>query len=267
MLNSSGLFVPRLSSFSRRHARSRSVRRLEICRRLLPAVVSACVAFVLQPAAAQEAQDEHPYCISHLWAAGSQLGRVEGIASQDTQSQDAKMLEWMHTAGLHVERAHKLCAQQPAPWPAWSNWREIQDQLTVMADKFRGGQLSRAQLEIALTALRHSLAFELAFRVRGTRVEREATCLEIYVRLADALGFAQTMTQISQRLTPDAAVRLRQSISLIYQMGEMPEPCRDFMGLIPALNEALNNPNDSSVVGRVDDIWHAGEVAAGPKVE
>ena len=266
MPNSSNLFM-RFSGLSRRHARSTLLRGVEICRRLLPAVVSACVAVVLQPAAAQEAQDEHPYCISHLWAAGSQLGRVEGIARQETQSQDAKMLEWMHTAGLHIERAHKLCAQQPAPWPAWPDWRDTQNQLTEMANKFQGGQLSRAQLEIALTALHHSLAFELAFRVRGARVEREATCVEIYVRLADALGFAQTTTQISQRLTPDAAVRLRQSISLIYQMGEMPEPCRDFTGLIPAINEALNNPNDSSVVGRVDDIWHAGEVAAGPKVE
>jgi hypothetical protein len=85
--------------------------------------------------------------------------------------------------------------------------------------------------------------------------------------LAAALGFAQTTTQIFHYLTPDAAVRLRLSVSLIYQMRDMPQPCRDFKGLIPAIGEALNGPNDSSIVGRVNDIWHAGEVAAAPGTE
>jgi hypothetical protein len=240
---------------------------------VLVVFVLACSEFMPQPAAAQappsveRAENEHPYCISHLWAVGSQLGWADALARQDAQSEDARMLEYMHAAGQHVQRANELCANSPPPWPAWPNWRDIQSQLTDMADEFQGGKSSRAQLEIALTALHQSLALQLAFRVRGTRVEREGTCAEIYVRLANALGFAQAMTQISQRLTPDAAVRLRQSVSLIYQTGELPEPCRDFKGLIPAIGEALNNPNDSSVVGRVNDIWQAGEVAAGPKVE
>jgi hypothetical protein len=231
------------------------------------AVIVVCPGFLLQPAAAQPAQDEYPYCISHLWAAGSQLGWAEGIARHDAQSEDARMLESMHTAGQHVEHAHELCAKSPPPWPAWSNWHEIQSQLAEMADKFQNGLINRTQLALALTEMHKSLATQLAFRVLPTHLERDATCVEIYVRLAAALGFAQTTTQIVQRLTSDAAMRLRQSLSLIYQMREMPQPCRDFRGLIPAIGGALNSPNDPSVARRVDDIWHAGEVAAGPRTE
>ena len=230
------------------------------------AVALACSAFVLQPAAAQAGQDEYPHCISHLWATGSHFGGAEAIARRDAQSEDARMLEHIHAAGVHVEHANALCAQRPSPWPAWPNWREIQDQLTEMADKFHDGVINRAQLTIALAGIYQSLAAELdvAHRIPGAHVERDATCEELYMRSGVALGFAQTTTQISGRLTPDAAVRLRQALSLVYQMREMPQPCRDFQGLIPAIGEALNGPNDPSIVARVDDIWHAGEAAAGP---
>jgi hypothetical protein len=174
----------------------------------------------------------------------------------------------MHAAGQHVQHANELCAASPPPWPAWPNWREIQSQLMQMADKFRGGELNRAQLAIGIAATYQSLATELAFWVLPTgQLDRETTCAELYLRLAVAAAFAQTTTQIVKHLTPEAAVRLRQSLSLIYRMREMPETCLDYNGLIPAINEALKNPNDSSAVGRVDEIWHAGEVAAGPKPE
>jgi hypothetical protein len=29
----------------------------------------------------------------------------------------------------------------------------------------------------------------------------------------------------------------------------------------------LNNPSDPSIVGRVDDIWHAGEAVSAPRTE
>jgi hypothetical protein len=243
MLTSSDLFMSGLGNRSCGQARC-------MLFRLLVLVALICTAFVLQPAALQAAEDEYPHCISHLWAAGSQLGWAEAIARHDAQSEDARMLEHMHDAGLHVERANELCAQDPAPWPAWPNWREIQHQLTGMADQFHDGRMNRERLAIA-----------------HTHLERDATCVEIYVRLGAAVGFAQTTTQIFHRLAPDAAVSLRRALSLIYQMREMPQPCRDFKGLIPAIGEALNSPNDPSIVGRVDDIWHAGEIAAAPRTE
>ena len=268
MLTSSDLFMPKLCDHSRRQAWRTLFRRPAACLRRLPlAVALACSAFVLQPAAAQAEQDEYPRCISHLWATGSHLGWAEAIARNDAPSEDARMLEHMHAAGMHVEQANALCAQRPAPWPAWPNWREIQSQLMEMADKFHDGAMNREQLAIALGAIYQSLATELAYRILGARVERDATCVELYMRLGQAVGFAQTTTQIFGRLTPDAAVRLRQAISLIYRMREMPQPCRDFMGLIPTIGEALSSPNDPSIVGRVHDIWHAGEVAAAPRTE
>lgn len=75
------------------------------------------------------------------------------------------------------------------------------------------------------------------------------------MRLGDVLGFAQTTTQLFRRLTPDAIVHLRQAVSLIYRMREMPQPCGDFKGLIPAITEPLGRLNDSSIVRRLDDIW------------
>jgi hypothetical protein len=177
------------------------------------------------------------------------------------------MLAYMHAAGLHFEQANARCAKHPAPWPAWSDSRDTQNQLTEMADKFQNGRMNRMRLAVALAGLYQSLATQLAFPIPPRLLDSDATCMEIYMRLAVALGFAQTTTQIFQRLTPDAAVRLRQAISLIYQMRHMPQPCRDFNGPIPAVGEALNSPNDSSVVGRVDDIWRAGEIAAGPQTE
>jgi hypothetical protein len=264
MLTSSALFVPGRGGRSRGR---KFFQRLEACRHLLPAVVLACSAFVLQPAMAQAAPDEYPYCVSHLWAAGSQLGWAEGIARQDSRSEDARMLEYMRAAGQRVEQAHALCAERPSPWPAWPNWAEVQSQLMEMADKFRSGAMNRTQLAIALSEMYQSLATQLAFRMPGTRVERETSCEEIYMRLAGALGFAQTTTQIVHRLTPDAAVRLRKALSLIYQMREMPEPCSDFTGLIAMIGETLKSPNDPSIVEHVDNIWHAGEVAAAPRIK
>ena len=268
MTNSPGLFVLGLSETWPGRPSAALFRRLGACCRLLRLVVTfACPAFVLQPAAAQEVPDEYPQCISHLWAAGAQLGRAEVIARHDASSEDAKMLESMHKAGEHVEKGFELCPKRPAPWPLWSNWFETRDHLTEIADKFYDGRMNRAQLAIALAGLYQSLATQLAFRVLPDRLERDATCVELYMRSGVALGFAQTATQLSQRLTPDAIVRLRQAVSLIYRMREMPRPCRDFQGLIPAINEALRSPNDPSIVGRVDDIWHAGELAAGPRTE
>jgi len=267
MPNSPRLFVLRLSE-TWPGPPAALFRRLGACCHLLRlVVVFACPAFVLQPAAAQEVPDEYPQCIFHLWAAGAQLGRAEAIARHDASSEDAMMVESMHKAGEHVEKGFELCPKRPAPWPLWSNWFETQGHLTEMADKFDDGRMNRAQLAIALAGLYQSLATQLAFRVLPDRLERDATCVELYMRSGVALGFAQTTTQLSQRLTPDAIVRLRQAVSLIYRMREMPRPCRDFQGLIPAINAALRSPNDPSIVGRVDDIWHAGELAAGPRTE
>jgi hypothetical protein len=267
MSTSAGLFAPGLGKGSPGQQWWTVFQRLDVCRRLRLVFVFACSAFVLEPAAAQEVLNEYPQCISHLWAAGSHLGWAEAIASHDAQSEDARMLQSMHTAGDHVERAHEFCPKHPAPWPAWPGWLETQNQLAEMADEFLDGRINRAQLAIALARMYQSLATQLEFRELPDREERDATCEEQYLRLGVALGFARTTTQISQRITPEAAVRLRQSLSLIYRMREMPHPCRDFQGLIPAIGEALNRRSDPSVVGRVDDIWHAGEVAAGPKTE
>jgi hypothetical protein len=268
MPTSADLFLPELGRRSRGTLWSKRFPRLDARRCPLPLVIIfAFLALAPQPVAAQEVPDEYPECISHLWAAGSQLGRAEAIAGHDAPSEDARMFESVHGAGEHVERAHELCPKHPAPWPAWSNWLETQNQLAEMADKFRDSRMDRAQLAIALAGMHQSLAAQLAFRVLPTHLERDATCVEIYERLGEALGFAQTTTQIFHRLMPDAVLRLRKALSLIYQMREMPQPCRNFKGLIPAIGEALNSPIDPSVVGRVDDIWHAGEVAAALKAE
>ena len=268
MPTSADLLLPELGRRSRGKLWSKRFPRLDARRCPLPLVIIfAFLALAPQPVAAQEVPDEYPQCISRLWAAGSQLGRAEAIAGHDAPSEDARMFESVHGAGEHVERAHELCPKHPAPWPAWSNWLETQNQLAEMADKFRDSRIDRAQLAIALAGMHQSLAAQLAFRVLPTHLERDATCVEIYERLGEALGFAQTTTQIFHRLTPDAVLRLRKALSLIYQMREMPQPCRDFKGLIPAIGEALNSPGDPSVVGRVNDIWHAGEVAAALKAE
>lgn len=267
MLTSCDPFTSRIYGHSQKRARCTMFRLVGLP---LLAIIVACSVIAFQPAAAQVAQaahDEYPHCISHLWAVGSQLGWAEGIARHDAQSEDARMLEYMHTAGVQVKLANEMCAQRPAPWPAWQNWLEIQNRLAELADNFRDGRQNRTQLAIALAFMHQSLATQLAIRIVGGRLEHDTTCVDIYVRLAVALGFAQTTTEILHHLAPDAAVRLRQSVSLIYQMREMPQPCRDFKGLIPAIGEALNNPSDPSIVGRVDDIWHAGEAASAPRTE
>lgn len=260
-----GLFVRGLSK--RSWVRSRCLPFLAAGprRRLLPlVVVSACSVFIIQPAAAQEVPGEYPQCISQLWAAGSQLGAAEAIARHEGPSDDARMLESVHTAGKHVERSHEVCPNRPDPWPAWSDWSETQDKLTEMSDRFRDGRMNRDQLAIALSAVFQSLAIQLDFhRVLPTHIDTDPSCVELYLRLGNALGFAQTVTESSRRLVPDATVRLRKSLSLIYQIRDMLEPCRDFQGLIPAINEVLSRPDDASIVGRVDAILHAGEVVAG----
>jgi hypothetical protein len=268
MATSSVLFVSGHDSLSReRPLRTLSPRRAACQGLLRLIVVFACAALMGQSVVAAETQDEHPQCIPHLWAAGAQLGRAEAIARHDAQVEDAGMPDAMRNAGLHVEKANALCAQQPAPWPAWPNWRETQDQLTAMVDKFKNGEMNRQQLAIGLAALHQSLASQLAIRVLPTHLERDATCVEIYVRLGGTLGFAQTTTRISGHLSPGAAVRLRHALSLIYQTREMPQRCLDFMGLIPAINAVLKSPGDASVVARVDDIVRAGDTVAAPRTE
>jgi hypothetical protein len=233
-------------------------------------LVLACAVLAVQPAVAAETQDEHPQCTSHLWAAGAQLGRAEAVARHDAPAENAGMLDAMREAGLHVEKANALCARQPAPWPAWPNWRETQEQLTAMADKFQTGEMDRQHLAIDLAALHQSLASQLAapqVLSTATNPEFDPTCVEIYVRLGGTLSFAQTATRISGHLTPDAARRLRHALSLIHQMRDMPQPCLDFMGLIPAINAVLKSSGDPSVAGQVGDIVRAGEAVTAPRAE
>jgi hypothetical protein len=261
-----GLFVRGLSKRLRVQPRCLPFLAVDPRHRLLLWVaVSACSVLVLQPAAAQEVPDDYPHCISQIWAAGSQFGATEAITRHEAASDDAGMLESVHAAGKRVERAHELCPNRPDPWPAWSDWSETQNKLTEMSDRFRDGRMNRDQLAIALSAIFQSLAIQLAFhRVLPTHIDTDPSCVELYLRLGNALGFAQTVTESSRRLVPDATLRLRKSRSLIYQMRDMPEPCRDFQGLIPAINEALSRPDDPSIVERVDAVLHAGEVVAGP---
>jgi hypothetical protein len=245
--------------------------RLAACQGLFRlTVVLTCAVLVVQPAGAAEAQDEHPQCVFHQWAAGAQLGRAEAAARHDAPAENARMLDAMREAGLHVEKANASCAQQPAPWPAWPKWRETQEQLTVMADKFQTGEMDRQQLAIGLGALHQSLAAQLAapqLLSTPTNPEFDPTCGEIYTRLGGTLSFAQTATRISGHLTPDAVRRLRHALSLIHQTRQMPQPCLDFMGLIPAINAVLKSSGEPSAVGQVDDIVRAGEAVTAPRAE
>jgi plasmid stabilization system protein ParE len=213
------------------------------------------------PTAGLVVNGEYVDCVFHTWATGSQLGWAEALARHGSPSEDARMLEHMRVAGLHVERAHALCAQNPPPWPAWQDWRAIQSQITQLSDQFRRGLMNRAQLATALAALHQSLASQLAYRVLGTQIERAPTCAEHYVRIGAALGFAHTTTQISGRLTPDAAEHLQLARSLIQEMRGLRPPCRDFTGLLTLIDDALNRPSDASIVQRVNGIWDAGALA------
>lgn len=214
------------------------------------------------PTAGLVVNGEYADCVFHTWATGSQLGWAEALARNGSASEDARMLEHMRVAGLHVERAHALCAQNPPPWPAWQNWRAVQSQIAQLSDQFRRGLINRAQLATALAALHQSLASQLAFRVLGTQVERAPTCAEHYVRIGAALGFAHTTTQLARRLTADAAEHLRTARSLIVEMRQFRPPCRDFTGLLAQIDEALNHPNDAAIVQRVNGLWDAGALAA-----
>lgn len=271
MATSSVLFASGHDGLSRERPLGTLSPRLAVRQGLLRLiVVLACAALVVQPAAAAETQDEHPQCASHLWAAGAQLGRAEAVARHDAPTENAGMLDAMREAGLHVEKANALCARQPAPWPAWPNWRETQEQLTAMADKFQTGEMDREQLAISLAALHQSLASRLAAPQAlstAKNPEFDPTCVEIYMRLGGALSFAQTTTRISRHVTPDAVRRLRHALSLIYQTREMQQPCLDFMGLIPAINAVLKSAGDPSAGGQVDDIVRAGEAVAAPRTE
>jgi len=226
----------------------------------------AGLASALQSAVAQELP-EFPKCVPHLWAAGSHLGRAEAIARQDAQSEDATMLEDMHEAGKQVKQANELCGKHPLPWPAWPNWHEIQDRLSELTDKFQNGQIDRKRLADALFAMYQSLSFQLAIRVMPTYVDHDSTCVEIYMRLAVVLSFAQETTQIFHRVTPDTVERLRKAVSLSYQTRDMPTHCLDFKGLLPAIGQVLKTKDDPSVVDRVNDIAHASTAVAAPPKE
>lgn len=219
------------------------------------------------PSAAAQELPEYPKCVSRLWATGSHLGQAEAIARQDAQSEDAAMLEDMHEAGKQIEQANKLCGKHPQPWPAWPNWHEVQDQLTELADKFQNGQIDRKQLAVTLSEMYQSLSFQLAVRVMPTYVDHDSTCVEIYMRLAVVLSFAQQTTKIFHRVTPDAVERLRKAVSLIYQTRDMPTRCLDFKGLLPAIGQVLKTKDDPSVVDRLNDIVHASAVVAAPLEE
>lgn len=236
------------------------------CCLMLLLAIFAGLASALQSAVAQESP-EYPECVPRLWATGSHLGRAEAIARQDAQSKDAAMLEDMHEAGKRIEQANKLCGKNPLPWPAWPNWREIQDQLAQLVDKFQNGQIDRKQLAIALYSIHQSLSFQLAVRVMPTYVDHDATCVEIYTRLAVALSFAQETTQIFHRVTPDAVEHLRKAVSLIYQTRDMPTRCLDFKELLPAIGEILKTKDDPSAVDRLNDVVHASAVVAAPPKE
>lgn len=270
MVTSSVLFVSGRDRLSRERLFGASSPRRAACQGLFGLiVVLTCAVLAVQSAVAAETQNERPQCASHLWAAGAQLGRAEAAARHDAPAENAGMLDAMREAGLHVEKANALCAQQPAPGPAWPKWRETQEQLTAMADKFQAGEMDRQQLAIGVAALHQSLAAQLAapqLRSTPTNPEFDPTCEEIYTRLGGTLSFAQTVTRISGHLTPDAVRRLRHALSLIHQMRQMPQPCLDFMGLIPAINVVLKS-SGGPVVGQVDDIVRAGEAIAAPRTE
>jgi hypothetical protein len=240
--------------------------RLDAACCLLLLALLAGLASALQSAVAQELP-EYPKCVSRLWAAGSHLGRAEAIARQDAQLEDAAMLEDMHEAGKRVEQANELCSKHPLPWPAWPNWHEIQDRLAELTDKFQNGQIDRKQLAVALFNMYQSLSFQLAVRVMPTYVDHDSTCVEIYMRLAVVLSFAQKTTQIFHRVTPDAVERLRKAVSLIYQTRDMPTRCLDFKGLLPAIGQVLKAKDDPSVVDQLNDIVHTSAVVAAPPKE
>jgi hypothetical protein len=233
---------------------------------LLLLVVFAGPVSALESAVAQELP-EYPECVPHLWATGSHLGRAEAIAGQDAQSEDAAMLEDMHEAGKQIEQANKLCGKNPLPWPAWPNWHEVQDQLAGLTDKFQNGQIDRKQLAIELYNIHQSLSFQLAVRVMPTYVDRDSTCVEIYMRLAVVLSLAEETARIFHRLTPEAALHLRKAVSLIYQTRGMPTHCLDFKGLLPAIDQVLKTKDDPLVVDRLNDIVHASAVVAVPHKE
>jgi hypothetical protein len=271
MATSSVFFVSRHERLSWERPLGALSPQLAACQGLIRlTVVLACAVLAVQSAVAAETPNDHPQCASHVWAAGAQLGRAEAAARHDAPAENAGMLDTMREVGLHVEKANALCARQPAPWPAWSNWRETQERLTAMADKFQAGEMDRQQLATSLGALHQSLASQLGAPQAlstPTNPERDTTCVEIYTRLGDTLGFAQTTTRISGHLTPDAVRRLRHAVSLIFQTREMPGPCLDFTGLIPAINTALKSSGDPSVVGQVDNIVRTGEAVAAPRTE
>jgi hypothetical protein len=203
-------------------------------------------------------------CGFHFWATGSRLGWAEAIARFGSPDADAVMFQHLVAAGRHVEAANAACAQEPPPWPAWQNWREVQAQLNQMADMYRRGLTSRAQLATALRGLRDALAGQLMWRTAGAQVVRDRTCGELYVRIGGALGFAQTTTQIHRRLIPEAADQLRQARQLIQLSLQMRPPCTSLADLLPLIDQALNQPDDARAVAAIDEAWRRGGIIMAP---
>ncbi len=229
---------------------------------LVSACFSLCILLTSQPAAAQ---GEYEHCVFHTWAAGSRLGWAEALARHGSSNEDATLIEHVRMAGLHVERAHALCAQNPPPWPAWPNWSQIQGQFSQLVDRFRSGAMTREQLAQAIRSSQQSLASQLAYRALGGQIERAPTCAEHYVRIGADLAFAQTSGQSLRRLPPDATGRLGEARSLISAMRNFRPPCHDFTSLLPGIDRALRDPSDARVVQLLDDTWsRGGHIAAPP---
>lgn len=203
-------------------------------------------------------------CDFHFWATGSRLGWAESLAEYAGPNEDNLLFEHLVAAGLHVQAANAACAQEPPPWPAWSNWREVQSRINQIADMYRRHLMPRSQLVLAIRGLRDALAGQLAYRFDGSQVVQARTCGELDVRIGAALAYAQTTTQIHRRLIPAAAEALRVARQLIDLSTRLVPPCRTLEALIPAINQTLNGPGDESAVGAIDDIWRRGSIIKQP---
>lgn len=203
-------------------------------------------------------------CDFHFWATGSRLGWAESLAEYAGPNQDNLLFEHLVAAGLHVQAANAACAQEPPPWPAWSNWREVQSRINQIADMYRRHLMPRSQLVPAIRGLRDALAGQLAYRFDGSQVVQARTCGELDVRIGAALAYAQTTTQIHRRLIPAAAEALRVARQLIDLSTRLVPPCRTLEALLPLIHQTLNGPGDASAVGAIDDIWRRGSIIKQP---
>jgi hypothetical protein len=232
--------------------------------------MTVALALLAAPAANAERAQAPPSspvfqnCDFHVWATGSRLGWAEALARFGSPDMDAAMFQHLATAGRHVEEANAACAQGPPPSSVWQNWREVQAQLNQLADRYRRGLSSRAQLASALRGLRNALAGQLAWRTLGAQVVRDQTCGELYVRIGAALGFAQTATQLNRRLIPEAAEQLRQARQLIQTSLQRRPPCTSLADLLPPIEQALNQPGDERSVAAIDEAWRRGSIIMAP---